>query len=519
MADDSRRSSDDDTEARRNAPTRRVSRGQATSGDEISSAKVPARPLSLGNFDQAEMFEEIETFDQTEPLDRARALERIKERSRLRSPSESARTADAELPTLAKFASRMDTEGEIGRGGMGRVYRIFDRALRRRCAMKILAPELGEDATASLQFIEEAQITGQLDHPNIVPVHALGVLDTGALCFTMKLVNGETLTRKLLPLRNELRRPDWIADYLEIFVKVCDALAFAHHHGVIHCDLKPDNVIVGDYGQVYLMDWGGARTVREGGVQLYGGGHHGESPADGFVVGTLSFMSPESARGEVAQLDERTDIFSLGALLYFVLSGRSPYEGLEEEQEFLAVCRADVVPLSSLPTSAGISSKLSGIVMRALAREPSERYQTVADLKIDLLQYMRGAPDLPVRTYKKGEHIVREGESSSTAYVIRAGTCEAYKVVDGQKLVLRTMGPNEVFGELGILSSKPRTASVVALEDVSVDLVDATTLRDGVGLHTWLGPFVSALVDRFRDVDNRLSLLEHEKRTLRPPDE
>jgi serine/threonine-protein kinase len=434
----------------------------------------------------------------------------------IRVEEEIGRTSPADFPTLSRVADRLDTEAEIGRGGAVRVFRILDRTLNRRCAMKVLGPELAkEDPAVAFQFVREAQITGQLDHPNIVPVHSLGTLESGALCFTMKLVNGETLTQRLAPLRNEPRRPDWIAEYLDIFVKVCDAVAFAHHHGIIHCDVKPDNVMVGDYGQVYMMDWGVARRLRDRGVTLPDPDRNEARPADApserSPVGTLDFMSPEQGRGETARMDERSDVFSLGALLYFILCGRSPYEGLDDARKLEAVRRGQVTPIEAAPTSVGLSLRLRDLTTRALAPDPDDRHRTVADLKSELLECVRGAPELPWRTYKTGEHVVREGETSNAAYVIRKGTCQVYKTVDGQKLVVRTMGPDEVFGELGILSSKPRTASVVALEDLTVELVDATKLRDGVGLHTWLGPFISALVDRFREVDDRLSVLEHGK--------
>jgi serine/threonine-protein kinase len=126
-----------------------------------------------------------------------------------------------------------------------------------------------------------------------------------------------------------------------------------------------------------------------------------------------------------------------------------------------------------------------------------------------VLRYARGAPDLPVRTFAAGQTVVREGEMNTEAFVVREGTCIAYKTVDGQRVVLRTMGAGEVFGELSILSSKPCTATVEALEDVSLEVVDASTLRDGVGLHTWVAPFVAALAERFREVDARLTALEH----------
>ncbi|HVR60539.1 MAG TPA: serine/threonine-protein kinase [Polyangia bacterium] len=416
-----------------------------------------------------------------------------------------------EFPTLSRVADRLDTEAEIGQSGAVRVYRIFDRTLHRPSAMKVLSPEAAKNAALARQFVKEAQITGQLDHPNVLPVHSLGVLATGALCFTMKLVRGETLTQKLEPRRHQPRRPDWIAEYIDIFAKVCDAVAFAHHHGVIHCDLKPDNVMVGDYGQVYLIDWGSARRLAGSDVHVPSTDQPamaGEEPQSG----TPSFMSPEQARGEIAGLDVRSDVFSLGAVLYFILSGRSPYDAVDEAGKLASIRGGAVTPLDDVPTSLGLSARLRAVTMRALSANPAARHQTATDLKNEVLCCLRGAPDLPWQTYKAGEHVVREGEIGGAAYVVRKGTCQAYKTVEGQKQVVRTMRPDDVFGELGILASKPRSASVVALEELTVEVVEADKLRDGLGMHTWLGPFVSALVDRFREADDQLSRLQERAR-------
>ena len=440
-----------------------------------------------------------------------------------------------ELPTLARLSDRLDAEGQIGQGAMSRVYSVFDHTLLRRCAMKVLASELESDPRARLRFVEEAQITGQLDHPNIVTVHALGVLASGALCFTMKLVEGATLAERLRAHKGEVRRPDWIAEYLEIFIKVCDAVAFAHSRGVIHRDLKPDNVIVGPFGQVHLMDWGVAALVPKEGVQKEGAppdevtqeaarhvlratGAEGID-RDGMLLGTVDFMAPEQARGEISRLDARSDIYSLGALLYFILAGRTPCEHVDPRMRLGAVQRNEVEPLDRVSTSVRVPARLRAIAMRALSSSPEDRYPSVTEMKNEVLRFARGAPQLPTRTFTRGALVVREGEMNDEAYVIREGTCQAFKTIDGDRIALRTMGPGDVFGELSVVSSKPCTASVEALEELTVEVVDAITLRDGLGLNTWVAPFVAALAERFREVDARLTAIEHPRRTGRPPND
>src|SRR5262249_41973101 len=162
-------------------------------------------------------------------------------------------------------------------------------------------------------------------------------------------IEGITLRDKLRPFKGDLRRPEWIAEYLDVFVDVCDAVSFAHSRGVIHRDLKPENVIVGAFGQVYLMDWGGAalRTTDGAGHVTRATGSEGID-RDGMVVGTIDFMAPEQARGEISRVDERSDIYALGALLYFILAGRSPCEHVDRRMRLGAVQRGEIEPLDKI---------------------------------------------------------------------------------------------------------------------------------------------------------------------------
>jgi serine/threonine-protein kinase len=224
---------------------------------------------------------------------------------------------------------------EIGRGGMGVVLRGRDPDLGRDLAVKVLLPKHHGHAGLEQRFVEEAQIAGQLQHPGVVPIYELGRFTDHRPYFTMKLIKGRTLA-ELLDERadpaHELPR------YLSIFEQVCQALAYAHSHGVIHRDLKPANVMVGAFGEVQVMDWGLAKVLRSAPdapeqttagtlIRTIRSGSTADEEGRTGVVGTPAFMAPEQARGEVDQVDERADVFGLGAILCVILSGQPPYGG------------------------------------------------------------------------------------------------------------------------------------------------------------------------------------------------
>jgi eukaryotic-like serine/threonine-protein kinase len=406
-------------------------------------------------------------------------------------------------------SDRFHDEGEIAHGGASTVHRIFDKTLLRRSAMKVLAPQLRPFAEDRQRFIEEAQITGQLDHPNVVPIHELGLTGGGSLYFTMKLVEGHTLAEMLSTRHGELRRFDWVAAFLEILIKVCDAIAFAHSRGVVHRDLKPGNIMVGTYGQVYVMDWGLARLTDGHSDVEIARDRQVSIDHEGDPLGTYAYMPPEQALGHHLATDERSDIFALGATLYEILTGHAPYEEPDELEQLAAACSGIIRPPEHFATTARLPRALGKIAMRAMARDPAERHPTATALREDLAAQMRGGADLPHRTFAAGELLVQEGELGDAAYIIVEGTCRAFKTIDGQVVELRRMGPGEVFGETAILSSQPRTASVEALEPLTVQIVTPEELEEGVGVHTGLGRFVRTLAERFREVDERLITLEN----------
>jgi serine/threonine-protein kinase len=406
----------------------------------------------------------------------------------------------------SRLDARFVDEGELGRGGMAVVHRVRDRSLRRTVAIKRMSPDLASEPRETERFIEEAQITGQLDHPNIVPIHELGIDDAGSPYFVMRLVSGHTLARELD--LHGVPRPPGVLDYLlEIMLKVCDAVAFAHSKGVVHRDLKPQNVMVGTFGQVYLMDWGLARIVREDAPVTTG--HSASVAASNDASGTVWYMAPEQAKPEFGPIDERTDVFGLGAILYEMLTGRPPHDGGSPIEVRLAAFECRVVPPEQIVPGGLVPPVLARIALKALARRPEDRYQTALDLRRELERFMRGGGRFETRTIGEGELVVREGDEGREAYVISAGRCIAFKSIDGHKVVLREMGPGDVFGETAVFSAKPRTASVEALEPLTVIVVTRDSIAESLGLNTWMGAFVRALADRFRDLDEKLA--QHER--------
>lgn len=311
-----------------------------------------------------------------------------------------------EMPEELKSGARYETGKEIGHGGMGVVVCARQPAIRRQVAMKVMLG--GDDENSRLRFIEEAQITGQLQHPNIVPVHDLALDEQGRPFYTMKLVQGITLQRVIDGLAK--REPDIVAAYplatlLTIFQKVCDAIAFAHSRDVIHRDLKPANLMLGDYGEVLVMDWGLARVL---------GMKERETPAavtsarrdlsycygtiEGVLLGTPQYMSPEQSRGETATLDARSDIFALGAILHQMLTLQPAFDGPDTEtildhiRSGRAVPPHEVAQVKLLPHCPNglVPQSLSAVVMKALQVQRERRYPNVEALQKDLAAYQGG---------------------------------------------------------------------------------------------------------------------------------
>lgn len=421
------------------------------------------------------------------------------------------RVRDDQGPTLA-LEPRYQDAGPIGRGGMGQVRALRDLTLGREIAAKTLDGALAGRTDIHERFVEEAQITAQLEHPNIVPVYDHARDREGTLFFTMKRVLGRTLLQLLSDPALAVGSSERLSVALEVFLKTCDAIAYAHSRGVLHRDIKPANIMVGAFGEVYLMDWGLAKMhgSRPGGVEVLRRPSSVLEQAVEGPVGTPSFMAPEMVNGQHDRIDERADIFGLGAVLYQIVTGRPPFTGTTVQEIMVKNGACDFVPADAIG-DAFVPKKLAHVIARAMAREPEDRYANASELSSQVREFLHRGMHLPRETFEAGQTIVREGELGERAYIITRGRCQAFKVLDGERTVLREMGPGSLFGEAAILSSAPRIASVDALTDVTLLVLTREVLEDSFSPDTWEGLLAKTLVERFRELDARMTALGREE--------
>ncbi|MGE0432307.1 MAG: serine/threonine-protein kinase, partial [Planctomycetota bacterium] len=292
---------------------------------------------------------------------------------------------------VARSSSGFRVGDELGRGGMGTVRSAEDVDLGRELAIKFLQRA---DAESVERFLEEAQITAQLEHPNIVPVHQLGRDADGRPWLAMKRIDGQSLADHLTAEKQRPARllPEDLDRCLQVFGKVCDAVAFAHSRGVIHRDIKPANVMVGAFGEVLLVDWGLARPLDvsdDAGKRPVRTARRNDASGalltvDGDVFGTPAYMPPEQAEGRTDEVDERADIFALGGLLYHMLTLEPPYSGRTPTLTVAMAARHQLIPPRRRAPGRAIPKELQAIVLKAMAALPADRYQTVHDLQADL---------------------------------------------------------------------------------------------------------------------------------------
>jgi serine/threonine protein kinase/WD40 repeat protein len=305
---------------------------------------------------------------------------------------------------------RYQIQGEIARGGMGVILKGRDTDLGRDLAIKVLLDTYKSTPEVIQRFVEEAQIGGQLQHPGIAPVYEMGQFPDQRLFFSMKLVKGQTLARLMADRENPA---DERGKFIGIFEQVCQTMAYAHSRGVIHRDLKPANIMVGAFGEVQVMDWGLAKVLQAGGIQdekqarekheqtsiirttrsprgdtAEAFGTHDSQTQMGSVLGTPAYMPPEQALGEIDQLDERADVFGLGAILAEILTGKPPYVDDDPTQVFRMASRGKLTECFDRVDACGADSELIGLTRHCLEVEAADRPRDATDLAQSVTGYL-----------------------------------------------------------------------------------------------------------------------------------
>jgi PAS domain S-box-containing protein len=328
-------------------------------------------------------------------------------------------------------------------GGIGRIWLAQDNHLGRQVALKELRPERAGQGTNAVRFLQEAQITGQLEHPGVVPVYELVRGEDGKAFYTMRFVKGRTLSQAAHAFHEKRlanqEDPLALPALLSAFATVCNTVAYAHSRGVIHRDLKGQNVVLGDFGEVVVLDWGLAKLVgRPAGAAeeasvIVDGGDSGFT-VQGQALGTPAYMAPEQSSGSLGLIDQRSDVYGLGAMLYEILTGAPPFSGASTDEVLRKVREEEPVPPRSVWP--GVPPALEALCLRALSKAPADRPATAGELA----QEVQGWQE---RERRKAEEALRESEALYHSLVECLPCVVVRKDLEG-----RFTFANPCFGEL-----------------------------------------------------------------------
>lgn len=294
-------------------------------------------------------------------------------------------------------------------GMLGRIFIALDQELNRNVALKEIQEKHAYHPVSRDQFVLEGMVTGALEHPGIVPVYSLGTHEDGSPFYAMRFIQGPSLREKLKQLHGAADAPPLkpgdppvtLPRLLRHFISACQAMAYAHSRGVLHRDLKPDHILLGPFGETLVVDWGLAMPIaRKEGDPAVGddsihpppGGYDSTLAQDGVVVGTVAYMSPEQAAGFISRMDQASDVYALGAILYAILTGKAPFSGGDFATMLGRVRRGDFARPREV--NRDVSPALEAVCLKAMSHTPADRYTTAADLAQDVERWLDDEPTI-----------------------------------------------------------------------------------------------------------------------------
>ncbi|HET9033949.1 MAG TPA: serine/threonine protein kinase [Dokdonella sp.] len=416
--------------------TRLISRPSSDAATHVVSVPMDLT-LRLGDVATVQMTAAAADDDsETLPIDSSQQGNHQPEPNKVPSPGNTSGNGDPSATEGDRV--RYVIVGEAGRGGMATVHIAHDPALLRKVALKQLSDDLRGVDQAHLRFLREVQVTAQLDHPYIVPVYGLEVAPGGAPAYAMKLVTGQTIfdyLQETIAAYDAGNKPDEahsLSARIEHLVKICEAVDYAHGKGVIHRDLKPANIMLGEHGEIYVMDWGICRLFADSGPEDDIGASLSDSTGGvqteyGTVVGTPRYMSPEQAQGRVDEIGPHSDQCALGLMLFEIVTLKAPFAGRTPQEVLRNAASAHRVALSHAFERRAIDAPLRAIIERATRKDPRQRYSSVGELADDLRRYLRGEPvhALPDSTWQRAQRFAghhRQGMLLSLVGLIAAAS-------------------------------------------------------------------------------------------------
>ncbi|MGD9201622.1 MAG: protein kinase [Chitinispirillia bacterium] len=406
---------------------------------------------------------------------------------------------------------------KIGEGGIGKVSLFFDKLLNRIVAVKGLKEENQHNKNLIQAFISEIKLISYLDHPGIVPIFDAFLSREKNINYSMKPIEGKRLSDLLQskPAYEKVSETS-INKYLEIFKKLSETLSYVHDKGVIHLDIKPDNILVGHYGEVILMDWGSARLYDPTPYYEFFKNRlrntkmaRIDKEPENMIIGTPNYMSPEQTKNDRESLTPSSDIFSAGIVFYQMMTGLHPFPEIHDTSVVMAQVRnLDPIPICKINND--IPMRLSVICDKMLKKDAMFRYHSFKEIIDDIDEFCNSGQGFSTMNYQPGAIIFNEGDQGDYSFKILSGKVQVYKTIDKKRKVLAELGKGEIVGELAVFSNQPRTATIKVLEPTTIRIMDKESVdREIEKLSPWVGKMIFSLSERFIQLNEKHIQKEH----------